>query len=122
MRILLAMWVIPMVLFWGWYGLSAYDLSMGTAFLSRDMHDLVFHLYGQVLGIPGSEVPAMVAGACAFDTAIVFAIAAFRWRDAWYPQAKQWASQWLGQGLSANSDERIGDATIGSTVPTHPAE
>ena len=116
MRIILALWAAPMFLFWSWYALSANDISFGTAFFSRDIHDLVFNLYGKVLGVPGDQVPAMIASACAFDTAIVFAIAAFRWRSAWYPQTREWVSSQF------NRDESRATADEATALPYGPAQ
>ena len=44
------------------------------------MHDLVFQLYGDVLGVDPATIPAMVAQACIFDTLLIAAIWAFRRR------------------------------------------
>lgn len=88
MRILLTLWFLPLVVFWGWYGLSANDYNFGLVILSRPVHDLVFQIYGNMLGVDPTEIPAMVAGACAIDSAIVLAIAAFRWRASWFPRTK----------------------------------
>ena len=89
MRVILFLWAVPLVLVWGWYGLSAYDISFGTIFLSRELHDAVFGLYGQTLGVPPAEIPSMLAWACAFDTMLLGLIAAWRWRSSWAPQARQ---------------------------------
>ncbi|MEZ5872274.1 MAG: DUF6105 family protein [Nitratireductor sp.] len=113
MRIILILWAAPMFLFWGWYGLSANDINFGTAFFSREIHDLVFNIYGQVLGVPGAEVPAMVASACAFDTSIVLAIAAFRWRDDWYPQTREWVANKLSRGNASNIADEVTVAPFG---------
>ena len=51
MRSFLIFWAGPLGFLWGWYFLSYYDLSMGMYFFSRDMHDLVFRIYGNVLGL-----------------------------------------------------------------------
>ncbi len=90
MRVLLLLWAFPLVFFWGWYGLSANDISFGTAFLSRQTHDVVFSLYGNILGMPADQVPMALVKIFAFDSLIVLALAAFRWRKSWYPQAKIW--------------------------------
>ncbi len=94
MRVLLVLWAVPLVFFWSWYALSANDLSFGTIFLSRQLHDVVFDLYGRTLGVPASAVPPMMAWACAFDTCLILAIAAFRWRARWLPGAKELAARW----------------------------
>lgn len=85
MRILLILWAAPLVFFWSWYALSANDISFGTLFLSRRLHDVVFELYGRTLGVPAGEVPGMMAWACTFDTLLIFAMAALRWRQRWLP-------------------------------------
>jgi hypothetical protein len=50
MRYLFALWAAPLVLFWGWFFLSLNDINFGYVMLSRQLHDLVFQLYGQMLG------------------------------------------------------------------------
>lgn len=130
MRLILYLWAAPMGFFWGWYLLSLNDLNFGTVFLSRDLHELVFRIYGQTLGVPAAEVPAMIAGACAFDTAIVMAIAAWRWRADWYPQTRAFIVSMVA-GPAGLPDAPGPDAALAigegaSTVPTdgstHPAE
>jgi Family of unknown function (DUF6105) len=91
MRYILIFWAIPMSFFWGWYYLSLNDIHMGTSFFSNQMHQLVFHIYGQVLGIDPSTIPALVARACIFDTALIFGILAFRRRKeiwSWWQSRK----------------------------------
>jgi hypothetical protein len=87
MRAILLLWAIPLTFFWAWYGLSAHDISFGTIFFSRALHDVVFDTYARTLGVPAGDIPAMIAWACAFDTGIILAIAAFRWRARWLPRA-----------------------------------
>ena len=61
MRAILLLWAIPLTFFWTWYGLSANDISFGTIFFSRALHDAVFEIYGRTLGVPASAIPAMLA-------------------------------------------------------------
>lgn len=82
MRALLALWAAPLVLFWGWYFLSLNDMNFGYVMLSRPLHDLVFELYGNMLGIDPATIPGLVAEACLFDTMLLLAIWAFRRRRA----------------------------------------
>ncbi len=87
MRLLLILWALPMGLFWGWYGLSYNDLNFGFTFLSREMNDLLFRIYGNILGINPQVIPGMVARACVVDSFILAGIVAFRRRraiKAWY--------------------------------------
>ncbi len=76
--------------FWGWYGLSANDLSMGMHFFSRDLHDQVFGLYSNILNIPADELATMAAKACIVDTFIVLGILAVRYRKSWMPAVFDW--------------------------------
>jgi len=82
MKWFLILWAGPVALLAGWYGLSYYDMSFGFFMLTRHTHDLVFEVYGNVLGIPPETIPPLVARAIAFDSLIVLAIIAFRKRRA----------------------------------------
>jgi hypothetical protein len=87
MKWFLILWACPVILLTGWYGLSYYDMSFGFFMLTRQTHDLVFAIYGNVLGIPPETIPPLVARAIAFDSLLVFAIIAYRKRRqirAWY--------------------------------------
>src|SRR6185369_11389798 len=75
-------WATPLVLFWGWYFLSLNDINFGTVYLTRDLHLLVFQLYGEILGVDPASIPGMIADACFFDTLLVAAIWALRRRVA----------------------------------------
>jgi Family of unknown function (DUF6105) len=87
MRYILILWAAPVALFWSWYFLSLNDISFGYIILSRQLHDLVFKLYGQILGVDPAAIPAFVARACAFDGVLLSALYAFRRR-------KQIAAWW----------------------------
>ena len=80
MRYLLAAWAAPLLLFWGWYFLSLNDINFGYVMLTRNMHDFVFEIYGQILGIDPATIPGLVAEACLFDTFFIVALYAFRRR------------------------------------------
>ncbi len=85
MRTLLLIWLGPIAFFWGWYFLSLADV--GGFMFSRQMHDQVFQMYGDVLGIDPAIIPGMVARALAFDSLFVVAIILFRKRKpilAWW--------------------------------------
>ena len=87
MRYVLILWAAPLALFWGWFFLSLNDMNFGYVMLSRQLHDLVFQLYGEILGIDPAAIPGMVAKACVLDSLFLFAILAFRRRKAiaaWY--------------------------------------
>ncbi|MAY63811.1 MAG: hypothetical protein CML29_16535 [Rhizobiales bacterium] len=78
MKWFIALWAAPMALICSWYTLSYYDLNFGLTFLSRDLHDLVFIVYGNILGVPPEDVPPMVFKAILVDTALVVAILLLR--------------------------------------------
>jgi hypothetical protein len=91
MKWFLILWAGPVALLGAWYGLSYYDMSFGFFMLTRQTHDLVFQIYGNILGIPPADLPPLVARAIALDSLIVLAIVAFRRRKpllAWW-QARQ---------------------------------
>lgn len=81
-RGLLLLWALPVGLFWGWYFLSLNDVSFGTQFFSRAMHDQVFEIYGAILGIDPAAIPLLAARAIAVDSLFVLALVAFRRRRA----------------------------------------
>ena len=76
----MAAWALPMGSFWGWYFLSAYNLHFGYVMLTRQVHDVVFRIYGETLGIDPAALPGLVARACIVDTLFLFALLAFRRR------------------------------------------
>jgi hypothetical protein len=80
MRYLLIAWAAPLGLFWGWYFLSLNDMNFGYVMLTRQMHDFVFQIYGQILGIDPATIPPLVAKACIFDSFYIAALYAFRRR------------------------------------------
>ncbi|MCF3641400.1 DUF6105 family protein [Rhizobium sp. TRM95111] len=82
MKWLLILWALPVTLLAGWYGLSYYDMSFGFFMLTRESHDLVFRIYGHILGIPPETIPPLVARAIVVDSLIVFAIIGWRQRAA----------------------------------------
>jgi hypothetical protein len=87
MRYLLWFWLMPLSLFWGWFGLSYYDVNFGLLMFSRQLHDLVFNIYGSMLGMDPAVIPVMFLKACIFDTFLIFGIVAFRKRKqirAWW--------------------------------------
>jgi hypothetical protein len=95
MKWFLILWAGPVLLLGSWYGLSYYDMSGGFFMLTRQTHDLVFQIYGDVLGIPPETIPPLVARAIAFDSLVVFAIIAYRKRKeiaAWW-RRRQLASE-----------------------------
>jgi len=71
MKVFLVLWVTPIVLLGSWYGLSYYDINFGYRILSRDLHDLVFTIYGNLLGIPPETIPPLVLKAIILDTFLV---------------------------------------------------
>ena len=102
MRYLLALWAAPLVLFWGWFFLSLNDINFGYVMLSRPLHDFVFELYGEMLGIDPAIIPGMVARACVFDSLLVAAIWAFRRRRTIAGWIRSVRERWMGRGHSGH--------------------
>ena len=93
MRYFLILWFAPLLLFWGWFALSANDLNFGSIFLSRQLHDVVMAVYAQTLGVEADTIPRMFASASIIDSTLVGAIVAFRWRERWWPQFRAFAER-----------------------------
>jgi hypothetical protein len=92
MRYVLGAWALPLLIFWGWFGLSYYDINFGYVMLTRDVHDLLFRLYGNILGMDPAVLPWLVAKACILDTGILLAIWGFRRRRellAWWRRGRE---------------------------------
>jgi hypothetical protein len=79
-RFVIFFWALPLGLFWGWYFLSLNDINFGFLFLSRVLHDAVFRIYGDLLGIDPAIIPGMLVKACILDSALIGAILAWRRR------------------------------------------
>lgn len=91
MKYVFAVWATPLVLFWGWYFLSLNDMNFGYIMLTRQAHELIFQLYGQMIGMDPKAIPMLVAQACLFDTGLIVAIWAFRRRR----EIRDWATGML---------------------------
>jgi hypothetical protein len=92
MKWFLIFWAGPIAFLGAWYGLSYYDVNFGVFILSRQAHDLIFNVYGKILGMPPEAVPPLIARALATDSLFVFALLAFRKRaiiKAWWRQWRQ---------------------------------
>ena len=109
MKTLLLLWALPITILGAWYGLSYYNMSFGVFMLTRDAHDLVFQIYGNVLGIAPETIPPLVARAIVVDSLILFAIIGFRRRR----QIKAW---WLARQAKSSdaSDMRASPESLSS--------
>lgn len=85
MKAFLILWIIPIVLLGGWYGLSYHDINFGYRILSRELHDLVFTIYGNILGLPPESIPPLVLKAIIFDSFLVvgFIVVKRRRKEIW---------------------------------------
>ncbi len=95
MKWFLVFWAGPILLLGTWYGLSYYDMSFGFFMLTRQTHDLVFQIYGNILGLPPEILPGLVARAIVVDSLVLFAIIGFRRR-------KQIAAWWKARSASGH--------------------
>jgi hypothetical protein len=103
MKWLLILWAAPVSFLGAWYWLSYYDMSFGIFMFTRHTHDLVFQIYGRILGMPPEALPPLVARAIAFDSLVVFAIIGLRKRAeivAW------WKGRRLSKPVSPRSAEQ----------------
>ena len=76
-RILVILWLSPLVLFAGWVFLSAMDWHLGLAFMTRDVHDRVFDAYRMVLGYDRAALLALLRNALLLDAGVLAAIAVY---------------------------------------------
>ncbi|HEV7250898.1 MAG TPA: DUF6105 family protein [Shinella sp.] len=106
MKWFLFLWAGPIALLGSWYGLSYYDMNFGVFMLTRDAHDLVFQIYGHILGIPPEDLPPLVLRAIIFDSFLVLGLIAFRRRKqirAWWQARRQSSSDALASDESLSS-------------------
>lgn len=89
--------------------------------MTRNVHDLVFQIYANMLNIEPEAVPGLVAGACILDSIIVLGIAAFKWRANWFPKVvATWTAYW---GEETDAEEEDGfNVEYSSSGQAHPAE
>lgn len=108
MKWFLLAWLIPVALLGGWYGLSYNDINFGFVLLSRRAHDLVFQIYGNMLGMPPEDIPPLVFRAIFVDSLIVLGIVAFRYRRG----LARWVREKRGAYVDApaESDESLSSA------------
>lgn len=107
MKWFLVFWAGPIILLGTWYGLSYYDMNFGFFMLTRQTHDLVFQIYGNVLGLPPEVLPGLVARAIVVDSLLLFAIIAFRRR-------RQIAAWWRNRYPSSPSQALASDESLSS--------
>ena len=103
MRWIFAMWAAPLVIFWGWFALSFYNIHFGYVLLSRPGHDLVFELYGNILGIDPATIPWLAAKACVFDTLLLLTFWAFRRRRQIAAWLRSQRERYSGEASSPNA-------------------
>ena len=118
MRLVLILWGLPIVVFWGWYFASLHNYHFGYFFLTRDFHDHLFTIYGKMLFMDPADVPAAIAWLFFIDTLIVVGLALVgKYRRFWWPPLKNFVVSLFGFQKSEPREPII--TTVG---PTHPAE
>jgi len=107
MKWFLILWFAPVSLIIIWYGLSYNDV--GLIFFSREVHDMTFKMYGDILGIPPDAIPPLLFRALAVDSLIVFSIVAFRYRKT--------IAAWIGKRQESYSEPVSEKEDILSSAP-----
>ncbi|PHP68110.1 hypothetical protein CSC94_05480 [Zhengella mangrovi] len=121
MRYILILWAAPIGLFGVWYFLSLNDMNFGTIFLSRALHDAVFELYGEMLGVAPDKIPLLILEALAFDSLFIAALYAYRRRKlirAWWVDRK--ARAMLAAAAASMAETQAAGERPAATL--HPAE
>ena len=113
MRYFLLLWVLPVGGLAAWLYLASHDYSFGAFFFSRDMFDLVFGIYGEILGVDPASLPPLIYKALVVDTLIVASLFAVKRR-------KDIMAWWKSRNFSARLQGRIN--AIAADGPIHPAE
>lgn len=107
MRWILIFWAMPIAVLGTWYGLSYNDINFGYLILSRQMNELVFEIYGQILGLPPQDIPGLVVRAVAVDSVFLFSFLAFRRRKA---IAAWWAARQKADAEPLPMDDSLSSA------------
>ena len=100
MRYVVLAWALPLAIFWGWFGLSYYDMNFGYLMLTRRVHDIYFQIFGQMTGLEPSTIPWLAFKACVMDTFILLGIWAFRARR----EIKAWLVKMRGRYSGTSSE------------------
>ena len=114
MKWLIIFWALPLGLLFGWYGLSYYDLNFGTLFFSRRMHDTVFMVYGNLLGIEPETIPPLVLKAIIVDTFLLIGIIWLKRRGKTITGLIR--SMW-NRSSDSNSNDFVADELANMTPP-----
>ncbi len=88
MRYFLILWLGPIAVLGLWYGLSSNDMHFGMTIFSREIHDKVFAIYGNALGMDPEALPPLILRAIIVDTFLVLGIIAYRRRKVLIPWIK----------------------------------
>lgn len=92
-RILIILWLSPIVLFSAWLGLSAMDWHLGLPFMTREVHDRVFEAYRLVLGYEREELLVILRNALLLDAALLSALIVWRRWDWFGPRVMPYLSK-----------------------------
>jgi hypothetical protein len=110
MKWLLIFWAGPIFFLGSWYWLSYYDMSFGIFMYTRQVHDLVFRMYGGILGIPPQDIPPLVMRAIVVDSVLLFSLVGFRRR-------REIADWWRGRQTSKSVLSRLAKDDSLSSAP-----
>ena len=79
-RVLIFLWLSPVVLFSAWISFSMLDWHFGLPFMTREAHDLVFNAYEAILGIERARIVALIRNALILDAVVLGLIVAWKRR------------------------------------------
>jgi hypothetical protein len=113
MRYFLTLWLLPVSGLVLWLFMSSHDYSFGTFFFSRDMFDLVFGIYSNLLGVDPETLPSLIYRALFVDTLIVAGLFAIRRR-------RDISAWWKAWRISKQPEQNLSAIVADGSV--HPAE
>ena len=92
-RILIVLWLSPIVLFALWIGCSTFDWHLGLPFMTRAVHDAVFAVYLEAFGLTRVQILTLLQHALWFDVAVLGALVLWRRRDQVRAVSRRFASR-----------------------------
>lgn len=123
-RLLLALWLLPGVLFALWWTLSANDISFGSIYLSRAMHDAVLDVYATAFGLQPEDITNLLLKGLVVDACLLSAYFGWRYRRAIWESRSMAACRMMAAATwstlrarfarlrSASSMERSADTVV----------
>lgn len=100
LKYLLIFWGVPVGVVVAWYSLSINDINFGFVLLSRVFNDLVFDVYGNILGMEAQAVRDLLIRTFVIDTLFIAAVIYFKP----FRRIKAW---WVARRDKSNTQQMV---------------